>query len=422
MKIGNAIARLGLLALGVLLSATPAAAQWSRVAALPVTDVFVVRAFGDTIVAGVDTATYVSTNAGLTWKLSARPAPAVVVVDAAWVRNGRLYAGTFGQGVFVSDDLGTTWQAFNQGLTGGFANSQLSVSDLVVRGDSLYAATEGAGVYMRNLAAADTWHHFGEEFEPNQASNVVSLALGGNRLVANASANGEIFFRDPGDPEWTLSPLNNVGLAPGFSAQSAAWTGSAWLVGTNFGVFHGATGAPPWSFFDPGLGALSNTWFAVRGGRAFAAFTAANFTSMQTSNDDGATWQELESLSHVFVFQLAMVGPTLYAGRIDGLWVRDISTVSVPPGAAPGGVALALVGAQPFTEAARMRFTLAEPGTASIEVYDVRGRRVGDRIAGAFGAGPHDVTWNAQALPSGVYAARLTAGGRRAVVKLVHVR
>lgn len=422
MKIGNGIARLGLLPLGVLLSATPASAQWTRVTALPVTDVFVVRAFGDTIVAGVDTAAYVSTNAGLTWKRSARPAPAVAVVDAASVRNGRLYAGTFGQGVFVSDDLGTTWQAFNQGLTGGFADSQLDVSDLVVRGDSLYAATEGAGVYVRNLAAADTWHHFGEEFEPNQASNVASLALGGNRLVANAGANGEIFFRDPGDPEWTISFLNNAGLAPSVTAQSAAWTGSAWLVGTNFGVFHGATGAPPWSFFDPGLGALSNTWFAVRGGRAFAAFTTATFTSMQTSNDNGATWQELESLPHVFVFQLAVAGPTLYAGRIDGLWVRDVSTVSVPPSGGPGAIAFALVGAQPFADAARLRFTLAEPGTASIDVYDVRGRRVGDHVEGAFGAGPHDVTWSAQALPAGVYAARLTAGGVHAVVKLVHVR
>src|SRR6185436_11467107 len=99
------------------------AAQWTRIPDVPTSDVFSVWANGNTIVAGTDVAVYVSTDAGVTWRRSANVAPGVNTINGVWVRNGRLYAGTFGQGVHVSDDLGTTWRAFNQGLVGGFANA-----------------------------------------------------------------------------------------------------------------------------------------------------------------------------------------------------------------------------------------------------------------------------------------------------------
>jgi hypothetical protein len=81
-----------------------------------------------------------------------------------------------------------------------------------------------------------------------------------------------------------------------------------------------------------------------------------------------------------------------------------------------------IVGAQPFADAARLRFELAEAATASIEVFNVAGRRVGERIQGSFAPGPNVVSWHAQGLSPGIYAAQLTVGGKRAVVRLVHIR
>ena len=78
-----------------------------------------------------------------------------------------------------------TWgrrgSAFNQGLVGGILDSQLDISALEVRGDSLYAGTFGAGVYVRGLSGVSTWSHFGEEFEPNQMSNVNDVVALGER-------------------------------------------------------------------------------------------------------------------------------------------------------------------------------------------------------------------------------------------------
>src|SRR5215472_8447754 len=142
--------------------AAPASAQWIRVGALPARDVFCVRSKADTIAAGVDTALFVSTDAGATWRRSSKPVAGISEVVAVWILNHRLYVGTFGQGVFVSDDLGATWQAFSQGLVGGAFDSQLDVEDFEQRGDSLFAATAGSGVFVRRLSGLDTWHLFGD--------------------------------------------------------------------------------------------------------------------------------------------------------------------------------------------------------------------------------------------------------------------
>ena len=409
------------LALLTLTVAAPASAQWSRVTEVPVTALFSILARGDTIVAGADTAVYVSTNGGTSWTRSARPVAGVAAITALWIRNGRLFIGTFGQGVFVSDDLGTSWQAFNQGLVGGFLDTQLKLDDLVSRGDSLYAATAGAGVYVRTLAGADIWHPFGDVFEPNQASSVNSITLGGIRLLATGGANGEVFVRDPADGDWTISNLDNLGLHPGLEAQAAEWNGFGWVVGANLGVFRSATGQEPWTRFDPAVGTIRLITFASQGRHLFAAIDTPISAVMEESGDDGATWGSAETLPGVFVARLAVSGGFLYAARGDGLWRHAIATASVPPGGASGGVRFALAGPQPFGDRARLRFELPAPGEASIEVFDAQGRLAIDRLGGWWSAGPHEVTLDAQGLSAGVYAARLTAGGGHEVLRLVHL-
>ena len=402
--------------------AVPAFAEWGPVPGIPATRFFSVFASGDTIVAGADTAVYVSTNAGTTWRRSTKPAFGVRSIQAVLVRDGRLYAGTLGKGVHVSDDLGLTWQPFNDGLVGGLFDSQLFVTDLQTRGDSLYASTDGASVYVRSLAGPDTWHPFGGALELNQASNVNGLAVGGNRLLAMASSNGMVFRNDSGETDWTPSNLDNVGLHPGLIAQSGVWTGTQWIVGSILGLFRSDAGQEPWARFNPGLGPLSWTALAAREGRLFVAFVTPNAAVLAESPDDGTTWQNVETQPGVFVQKLAISESTLYAARADGLWRRPLTATSVEVDDAPGTLRFAVAGRQPFGEGTRLRFDLPRAAAISIEVFDVHGRRVGDRIEETLPPGRHEVPLNAQGLASGVYLARLTAGGRHEVVRLVHVR
>ena len=406
------------LAVGAL--AGPAAAQMTRITAIPPHDVYALRILGDTIVAGVDTAAFVSTDAGASWQLTSRVAPATLVF-AVLMRNGRLYAGTSGQGVFISDNLGASWQAFNQGLVGGFANSQLDISDFELRGDDLFASTFGAGVYVRNLASADTWHHFGEEFEPNQASNVNDLAIAGTRLLACAGANGSTFHRDPADADWTIDFLINGTLHPGQAAQTALFTGSQWIIGTNIGVFLSPDGEPP---FTPSATPLTNlSWsvFAQHGSTTFAAFDSVNRILFASSHDAGAHWTIDERVFLPFAYRLAVHGDDLYAARTDGLWVRHLdSDTAVGPGTPRSGLHFALA-VQPVRDVARFHFELPAAGTVALELFDVSGRRAASRIEQFRGAGTHELAVNERALRPGVYSARLTSGTARETVRLVRV-
>jgi hypothetical protein len=416
------ILEIAAVALTLVMTSAPANAQWVQVPQVPTRELFSLSAKGDTIAAGADTAVFLSTDGGASWRSSSRPAAGVVSIQAAFVRNARLYAGTFGQGVFISDDFGQTWQAFNQGLVGGFLDSQLDITDLVVRGDSIYAATAGAGVYVRGLVAAGMWQPFGDIFEPNQAPNINSLALGGTRLLALAGANGAVFRRDPGEPEWTISNLDNVGVHAALTAQTGIWTGSGWVVGSNLGLFLSTSGQEPWTRVDIGIGVLDWTTFAVQSGHLFAAFDTPAAAVMEESSNNGANWGNAESLPNVFVKSLAISNNTLYAARGDGLWRHPTGTAAVPIEPTRRALGFALVGPQPFNASARLRFELPAAGNASIEVFDIAGRAAGERIEGAWSAGAHEISIDAGRLPPGVYAARLSAGGRSEVVRLVHIR
>jgi hypothetical protein len=117
-----------------------------------------------------------------------------------------------------------------------------------------------------------------------------------------------------------------------------------------------------------------------------------------------------------------VVDTELYAGRTDGLWRRSGSTVSVPGGGSRPELGLAIAGAQPAVQDVRVRFNMPEAGNASIEVFDVAGRRAAELAQPSLAAGPHEVSWSASDLGPGVYAVRLTVGQRQEVVRLVRVR
>jgi hypothetical protein len=78
----------------------------------------------------------------------------------------------------------------------------------------------------------------------------------------------------------------------------------------------------------------------------------------------------------------------------------------------------------PARTAATITYSLAEAGTATLEVYDLSGRRVATLLAGAAEAGEREAVWNltaddGSAVPPGVYVYRLRAGGDAAARRLV---
>jgi photosystem II stability/assembly factor-like uncharacterized protein len=401
-----------------LLAATPARAQWTRAVAVTSNNLYSVFSTGDTVVAGADSVVWVSINAGATWSASAPVGTPPAVMDAVWFGNGRLWAGTSGQGVYTSDDFGATWQPGSDGLAGGLLDSHLWLLSFAARGDSLYAGTGGAGVFVRPLLAPGPWQPTGGELVANQSGSVEDLAVNGNRLLAVGGANGTVHRNEGGAP-WTEMFLNNTGLFPGLEVTAVEWTGSAWLVGTDHGMYRSADGTGAWEFCGLNFSGIVETLIAVGDSRAFVCVNRTGGGVFRWTRDNGVRWNVLETVA-AWPSALALQGQRLWASRFDGLWYRDVSTLDVPP-PVPSRGAFAVRGEHPVRGGeASFAFGLPAAGAARLELFDAGGRRV-RALDRDLPAGNHELKVDVRGLPPGVYHARLTAGERTETLRLVRL-
>ncbi|MFB0536236.1 MAG: WD40/YVTN/BNR-like repeat-containing protein, partial [Anaerolineae bacterium] len=110
-----------------------------------------------------------------------------------------LFAGARGDGVFRSDDEGQSWQPVNEGLT------NLYVQTLVVGpdGKSLFASTDGGGVF-RSDDGGQSWRPVNEGLTN---LNVLTLMVepDGESLFAGTWGGG-VFRSDDGGQSWQLVP------------------------------------------------------------------------------------------------------------------------------------------------------------------------------------------------------------------------
>ncbi|HEU4463893.1 MAG TPA: S8 family serine peptidase, partial [Gemmatimonadota bacterium] len=117
----------------------------------------------------------------------------------------------------------------------------------------------------------------------------------------------------------------------------------------------------------------------------------------------------------------------------EAYFVRVLGTEPPPPPPPPTELQLEQNFPNPFRlgEQTTIRFAVPEPTSgparASLEVYDVLGRRVRTLIDGDVIAGEQAVTWNGASdagatVPSGVYLVRLESAGTEKMIRILFVR
>lgn len=76
----------------------------------------------------------------------------------------------------------------------------------------------------------------------------------------------------------------------------------------------------------------------------------------------------------------------------------------------------------PFHDATQISWKLAEPGFATLVIFDALGRVAAIPVRQHLGAGHHEHVWSAGALPNGVYFAQLTSGQHVSTRRLLLAR
>jgi len=96
-------------------------------------------------------------------------------------------------------------------------------------------------------------------------------------------------------------------------------------------------------------------------------------------------------------------------------------------GQEPAATSRLSVHPNPFNPRTTFSFSLAAPGSLRLEVFDLAGRLVARPFAGALPAGTQTIDWEArdatgEALPAGVYFARLAGDAGESTSKLVIIK
>lgn len=78
-----------------------------------------------------------------------------------------------------------------------------------------------------------------------------------------------------------------------------------------------------------------------------------------------------------------------------------------------------VISPNPFNPTTNISFNLPEAANVQLKVYNVMGQEVATLVNGALEAGNHRVTFDAGALPSGLYISRLTAGGTSSMTRML---
>ena len=229
--------------------------------------------------------------------------------------NGIIYAGTFRGGIFRTKDAGKSWESFNTGL------KRLEVKALLVKQGVLYAGT-GDGLYSRSLEGMSEWTVVTKGLD-DVLVHAIAMAPD-HTLYVGTSGKGILRYA-PRAQEWervTHGLMDHEGLRENFIRVLTIDKDHALYAGTfDGGVFRSGDGGATWR---PISRALPND--SIRGivlhenhlyvGTGRGIFKTMNQGGLWTPINKGLTEMSIQAL-------IAGESGVLYAGTNSGAFRSD---------------------------------------------------------------------------------------------------
>jgi hypothetical protein len=158
---------------------------------------------------------------------------------------------------------------------------------------------------------------------------VGDLVLHGTTLVAPAGPNGLVYRFPEGATQWQEAPIVPP-FIPGQLTNDLIVSAGDLFVGTSAGVYRSQDDALTWTFASTGLVHSSPIALATDGTILFAGIDfLGNNHRVYRSVDRGNSWQQIDEISGIFLYALAVAGDKLFAARNDGLWWTPLATTPV---------------------------------------------------------------------------------------------
>jgi hypothetical protein len=150
-------------------------------------------------------------------------------------------------------------------------------------------------------------------------------------------------------------------------------------------------------------------------------FIAGSELVIMDVSDPANPFKLVESDFDIIFHSISVKNDLIYLAGSQWFYiVRYSSSTSVEsPTELPEQSSILNTSPNPFNSSTSISFNLNEPGLVNLSVYNIQGQRVAVLFNGIRQAGEHSIAWNASGYPSGVYFARLEAGGSSRTAKMV---
>ncbi len=261
-------------------------------------------AFGSILMVacGGSNGTFVSTDNGVNWNPVGNDLPPLVISFATM--DGKFYAGTKGDGVFLSSDTGESWS-----WTGG---GPMTVNSLVVVGGNLFAATDN-GIFLSN-GDSGSWVAVNSGLS---GSRIYALAASGQNVFAGTFGSG-VYLSTNNGTNWNAT--GNNGLINTYVESLLVSNGNLYVGTDGGGVFLSTDNGADWTVHNP-LTLINSSINSLDtiDGNLFACTQMGLFST----TDSGVNWTlDSNGMGNISVSGVVADGGNLFAGTSgDGVFL-----------------------------------------------------------------------------------------------------
>lgn len=213
------------------------------------------------------------------------------------VTNTKIFAGTWGHGLYTRDINGLIWQ--QSSLPNG-----LSVQCLAKIGENVFAGTYSQGVYLTTNNGA-TWNQVNNGLT---ASQIQCFAVSGNNIFCGVEGAG-VFLSTNNGSNWTSV---NTGL-PSTSPMSLAINGNDLYVGLwAKGIYYSPNNGQGWIFYGNPVNYPSS--FAFNGSDIYVC---GSVNGIYRTTNNGTAWTKLSNgiSSTSQIKKISFIGNNLVVGE-----------------------------------------------------------------------------------------------------------
>ncbi len=395
----------------------------------------------NTVWAGTGNGTYLrTTNGGQNWESGVIPGAealtfyTVEAMDAETAYFAGMKFNPVEARIYKTSDGGQNWELQYQGATGissiAFWDEDNGIATAGSEGSIDILTTSNGGVDWSLIPAENIPPALPGEFSGFVDAGGTGLAVAGSShawfgtAYANNSNHPSRVFRtaDRGQT-WTVAetPLPTSGQYHGNTTIAFKDTLNGFAAGFG-GPIKTTDGGQTWTLVGSNG---ASTLLYVPETNDQVLFAAATFSGCYYSGDGGETWTRVST--DVFIGASFVNATTGWAGRPNGRIAKFngelmVTTDTEQISEAEAPFRILQNHPNPFSGKTVISFAIVRHTPARLEILDLSGAVVARLVNEKLSPGKYSVEFDAEGLPSGVYACRLQAGDFVETKKLVVTR